>query len=79
MLKDIQYPGPEFDQQTKQLRDYWIIGYTLLVAAVFAARQVILYFSVRSESIRVMYPRGCWILIPNGASLLETSRAGGIP
>ena len=79
MLKDIHYPGPEFDQQTKQLRDYWIIGYTLLVAAVFTARRVRLYFSARSEGIRVTYPSGRRILIPNGASLLETSRAGGIP
>ena len=79
MLKHIQYPGPEFDQQTKQLRDYWIIGYTLLVAAVFAARRVRLYFSVRSEGIRIIYLSGRKILIPNGASLLETSRAGDIP
>jgi len=79
MLKDIQYPGPEFDQQTQQLRNYWIIGYTLLVAAVFAARHVRIYFSARKEGVRVTYPSGRNILVPNGATLLETSRAGGIP
>lgn len=79
MLKSIQYPGPEFDQQTQQLRNYWIAGYTALVAAVFLARRVRLYFSARKEGIRVTYPSGRRILIPNGATLLETSRSGGIP
>ena len=79
MLKSIQYPGPEFDQQTQQLKNYWIAGYTALVAAVFLARRMRLYFSARKEGIRVTYPSGRRILIPSGATLLETSRSGGIP
>lgn len=79
MLKDIRYPGPEYDQQTETLRDYWLIGYVALVCLVFLARQVRIYLASRKKGIRVTYPSGRRILVSSGSTLLETSRAGGIP
>ncbi len=79
MLRDIRYPGPEFDQQTETLRDYWMIGYVGLVGLVFAARRIRIYLASRQKGIRVTYPSGRRVLVPAGSTLLETSRSGGIP
>ena len=79
MLKDIRYPGPDFDRATETLRDIWLNGYAALVAGVFLARQLRIYIAARKRGIRVTYPSGRRILIPEGATLLETSRVGNIP
>ncbi len=79
VLKAIRYPGPEFDDQTRALRDYWMIGYTAVVGMVFLARQARIYIYGRKSGIRATYPSGRRVLIPKGASILETSRDGNIP
>ncbi|NQV83194.1 MAG: adenylate/guanylate cyclase domain-containing protein [Rhodospirillales bacterium] len=79
MLKDIKYPGPDFDQQTVALRNQWIVGYTALVCIIFLARRARIFRAARKEGIRATYPSGRRVLVPDGATLLETSRAGGIP
>lgn len=79
MLKDVRYPGPEFDKRTVELRNIWLLGYVSTVVFVFIARQVRIYLAGRKEGIRATYPSGRRVLVPSGGTLLETSRAGGIP
>jgi adenylate cyclase len=79
MLREILYPGQAFDAQTRSLSDYWMIGYTGLVWAVFVARQNRIFLSSRKEGNRATYPSGRRVLIPVGSTLLETSLAGNIP
>jgi adenylate cyclase len=79
MLREIRYPGPALDAQTRSLSDYWMIGYTGLVLFVFIARQLRIFLSSRKDGIRATYPSGRRILIPAGSTLLETSLAGNIP
>jgi len=79
MLKDINYPGPTFDRQTEAFRDYWLIGYSILVCLVFVARQIRIFRAHRKEGVRATYPSGRRVLVPDGATLLETSKAGNIP
>lgn len=79
MLKEVNYPGPAFDRRTVELRDYWLTGYVVLVALVFLARRGRIYLAARREGIRTTYPSGRRVLVPDGGTLLETSRSGGIP
>jgi adenylate cyclase len=79
VLREINYPGPSFDQWIGSSRDMWMIGYSLLIVATFIARRARIYVAARKEGVRATYPSGRRVLIPPGATLLETSRAGNIP
>lgn len=79
MLQAVQYPGPAFDERTAELRNYWMTGYIVLVCLVFVARRIRIYLAAKKAGIRTTYPSGRRVLVPNGGTLLETSRAGGIP
>jgi adenylate cyclase len=79
MLKEIKYPGPSFDTNTEILRNYWMIGYTAVIGFVFFARRFRIFRAERKAGIRATYPSGRRVLVPEGATLLETSRAGNIP
>ena len=79
MLKDVGYPGPQFDERTIELRNIWLFGYTVAVLLVFLARYIRIFLAARKEGIRATYPSGRRVLVPTGGTLLETSRAGGIP
>jgi len=56
-----------------------MIGYVALVCVVFLARRVRIFLASRQKGIRVTYPSGRRVLVSAGSTLLETSRAGGIP
>ncbi len=79
MLKDVRYPGPEFDARTIELRNYWFIGYLGLVVLVFLARHCRIILAAQKQGIRATYPSGRTVLVPRGGTLLETSRVGAIP
>ncbi|RED53904.1 adenylate/guanylate cyclase domain-containing protein [Aestuariispira insulae] len=79
MLQEIAYPGGEADLFVARMRDYWLWGYALLILLVFAGRYMRIALYTRRKGVRVTYPSGRRVLVPPGATLLETSRAGGIP
>jgi adenylate cyclase len=61
------------------LVDDLILGYFLLVAAVLGARMLRRRWQRRKGVARVSYPNGRTIEIESGTTVLEASRAGGIP
>jgi adenylate cyclase len=61
------------------LVDDLILGYFLLVAAVLGARVLRRRWQRRKGVARVSYPNGRTIEIESGTTVLEASRAGGIP
>ena len=79
MLQSINYPGGHADAFVTQARDYWWIGYLGVLLAVLAARQLRIAIYAHRQGVRVTYPSGRRVLVPQGGTLLETSRKGGIP
>ena len=79
MLQAVRYPGSQADVFVLAMRDYWLAGYGLLVTVVFVARYFRIGLYAKRKGVRVTYPSGRRVLVPPGASLLETSRTGGIP
>jgi adenylate cyclase len=61
------------------LIDKLVIGYILLVAAVLGARVLRRWWQRRKGVARVSYPEGRAVEIEPGTTVLEASRAGGIP
>ncbi|WP_137157522.1 adenylate/guanylate cyclase domain-containing protein [Rhizobium sp. FKL33] len=54
---------------------YWLYGVWTLLIAVAASSG----FVVRGEKVRVRYAGGKVVTVPKGSSILEASRAGGVP
>jgi len=79
VLKHIDYAGPGVDLQVALMRDYWFFGYTALLGFVFIFRQLRIFRAMHKDGVRATYPSGRRVLVPLGATLLETSRAGNIP
>ena len=58
----------------------WLVdGYVLLLVGTIGLRQVRNWHAKRSNPVRVTYPGGRAVVVPRGTSVLEASRAAGIP
>lgn len=79
MLENIVYPGSSFDAFVATGTRAWQIGFALLIAAVFAGRGIRSWLQSRRVVARVVYQNGQNVSVPPGATILETSRAAGIP
>jgi adenylate cyclase len=56
-----------------------VLGYLTIVASVFAARWVRAVWHRRLGVVRLTYPDGRQVAVTPGTTILEASRAGGIP
>jgi adenylate cyclase len=59
--------------------DNLTLGYVCLVAAVLALRAARDWHARRFRAIRITYPGGQLLTVPEGFSVLEASRWGGVP
>jgi len=64
---------------TNLWRDRLVGGYMVLVAGVFLARDARTVWQRRRGVVRVTYPNGRRVAIAPGTTVLEASRAAGIP
>lgn len=79
---DADVPGtPQAEQFATVYRsvDRIALGYVVLLAALLAARVVRDWHGRRFRAIRITYPEGRTITVPEGFSVLEASRWSGIP
>lgn len=65
--------------QVSRVTDALTLGYLLLLGGVAAARAARDWHAARFRSIRITYPGGRVVTVPNGFSVLEASRWAGIP
>ena len=79
MLAAMGYPGSTFDAFVGAGTKLWQAGFAFLIAAVFAGRGIRLWLQSRRAGARVRYPTGRLVNVPHGGTILETSRAAGIP
>ena len=79
LLAELNAPSPE-DLATFLTAERWILtGLAAVLAAVLAARGVRHRVESRQHRVRVRYPDGREVRIAPGTTVLEASRANGIP
>ncbi|MDD9877137.1 MAG: adenylate/guanylate cyclase domain-containing protein [Magnetovibrio sp.] len=79
MIRDLRYPGDSMNRYVEMSTMIWLGVYGGLIALTFAGRYVRIAAERKRQGIRVQYPSGRRVLVPSGGTVLETSRAGGIP
>ena len=78
-LRAIHVPGPQAVAVLIDIRKYILIGFAALLAGVLVARWVRARLERRRGIVRVTYPSGRAVVCTPGFTLLEISRASGIP
>jgi adenylate cyclase len=78
-LKALNLPTAEAAAVIYQVRDAFLYGFAAVIAAVLAARLVRARLERRHGVVRVIYASGERVEFSPGASLLEISRAAGVP
>lgn len=79
LLDEVGAPGAEALATFLVVEKWTLIGLGAALAAVLAARAVRLWKDRRRHRVSVRYPGGREVRIAPGASILEASRANGIP
>jgi len=72
-------PPPPGRAQLQQIEVMLFRGTWILLAATLLARGARDYMSSRRETVRLRYPEGKSAVVPLGGTVLEASRAAGIP
>jgi adenylate cyclase len=78
LARDTRPPGPLEAAALGHERDGFIEGYLIALAAVIVARGGRALWQ-RRHSVRIGYPGGRTVTVPRGFSVLDASRAAGIP
>ena len=78
-LRAIRIPGPEAIAVLVEIRNGILIGFAALLAGVLLARRIRAGLERRRGIVRVTYPNGRTVVSTPGFTLLEISRAFGIP
>ncbi len=79
MVRELRYPGAAMNRYVEMGTRFWLVFYAALIVLTFAGRWVRIKVQQSRRGVRVAYPDGRRVLVPPGGSVLETSRAGGIP
>lgn len=78
-LRAIHFPGPQAVAVLVEIRNGILIGFAALLAGVLLARRIRAGLERRRGIVRVTYPNGRTVACTPGFTLLEISRASGIP
>ena len=78
-LTAIHIPGPEAVSVLVGIRNGILIGFAVLLGGVLIARRIRAQLERRRGIVRVTYPSGRTVVCTPGFTLLEISRAAGIP
>src|ERR1700730_7838047 len=76
---NMTWPSPEAARSLEEITDALTWVFVAAVAAVLLARLVRLAWQRRRALVRIGYPDGRFIEVTPGTSVLEASRAAGIP
>jgi len=79
VMAESRPPSPSGRAQLKQIEVMLFRTTWILLAATLLARGAREYASRRRETIRLRYPEGKSVVVPLGWTVLEASRAAGIP
>lgn len=80
MVQSINFPGNDAAARLFEIRDHWMIGYTVAVLLVLVFRYIRVMVQSRTPAIEVTHqPSGEKIRVQPGATLLETLNNAGIP
>ena len=78
-LRAIHVPGPVAVATLLEIRNGILVGFAAVLAGVLLARRVRAELERRRGVVRVTYPSGRTVVFAPGLTLLEISRASGIP
>ena len=79
IMAESRLPPPPGRAQLQQIEVMLFRGTWILLAATLLARGARDYMSRRRETVRLRYPEGKSAVVPLGGTVLEASRAAGIP
>jgi adenylate cyclase len=79
IMAESRMPSPPGRAQLQQIEAMLFRGTWILLAATLLARGARDYVSRRRATIRLHYPEGKSAVVPLGGTVLEASRAAGIP
>jgi adenylate cyclase len=79
IMAESRPPSPSGRAQLQQIEAMLFRATWILLAATLLARGAREYVSRRRETIRLRYPEGRSVVVPLGWTVLEASRAAGIP
>lgn len=78
-LRAINFPGDDAANMIGQIMDAFLYGLAGIVVAILIARALRAWLERRRGVVRVTYPGGRTIQRPPGFTILDISRAAGIP
>jgi adenylate cyclase len=78
-MKAVNFPGPAAGAAVGQMLDAFRYGFVAILAAILLARLIRAQIERRRGLVSVAYPGGRAVEMPPGLTLLEISRAAGIP
>jgi adenylate cyclase len=78
LLRETRHPGPADAAHLVRIRNGFLDGYLAALVAVLAARGV-RAVRQRRRSVRISYPGRRVVSVPLGFTILDASRAAGIP
>jgi adenylate cyclase len=78
LMRETRPPGPAQAAELVRIRNGFLDAYLGALVAVVAARGIRALWQ-RRRSVRITYPSGRAVTVPLGFTVLDASRAGGIP